>query len=142
MVNQAERGVRLGKRIVQFQRLLGSSFRPRQILLRRARSVNREQGACIGPKMSVCLGPDQLDVHADRVRRALDAALQNIRHPKLLRYCRQIIWRTLETLGRKARDHLQFSNLCQSRNDLVLNPGSEISVIWITTKIGEGEDRY
>src|SRR5438067_12546137 len=48
MVNQAERGVRLGKRIVQFHRLLGSSFRPRQILLRRARSVNREQGACIG----------------------------------------------------------------------------------------------
>jgi hypothetical protein len=40
-------------------------------------------------------------------------------------------------LRRKTRNNFQFSNLRQPCDDLVLNAGGEIGVLWIATKVSE-----
>src|SRR5262249_55278255 len=57
------------------------------------------------PQMRFACRSDELDVNANQITGFLDAALQNVCHPKLLRDLSQIVRCALVILCRRAGDH-------------------------------------
>ena len=81
--------------------------------------------------MRVGQGVDELHVHADLVIRLLHASFEDVGDAELLRDLSQIGRRALESLRRCARNHFQLGDLCQPRQNFVLNAFAEVRVLRI-----------
>ena len=91
--------------------------------------------------MGIGLRLNQLNIHTHLVGRFLHAPLKNDRYAKLLGDLAQIPGFALILLRGTARNHFQIRNASQPRQDLLLNAGGEIGVIWIATQIFERQHR-
>ena len=90
--------------------------------------------------MGIRRAADQLHGHAHLFARFLHASFEHVFHPELLRDFRQVFRRTLVSLGRGARDHLQIGDLGQSRQDFILDAVGKIGVLRILASILEWQD--
>jgi hypothetical protein len=66
------------------------------------------------PEMRISERIDQLHIDADLIVRFLDTAFQDVENSQLLGDIRQILWRALELLRRRARDHFQIRDFGQA----------------------------
>src|SRR4029434_9596300 len=82
----------------------------------------------VGPQMRIAGCLDEVHADADCVASFLNATLKNVRHIKLLRDLREIARVTLIPLRRSARNYFQVRDLCQTREDFLLNAIRKISV--------------
>ena len=83
---------------------------------------------------------DELDIHPHLVIRLLHATLQDVRHAKLLGDLREIVRRAFEMLRRRAGDHFQVGDLCQPRQNFVLDALGEVGVRLVLAQVLEGQD--
>ena len=87
---------------------------------------------------------DQLNTYAHLFRHSLHRSFQNMCHAELLTDLRYVFRRTLVTLRRCARDHLEVGNLGEPRQYFFLNSFGKISVVRIATQVfkWQNSDRF
>src|SRR5262249_8498226 len=78
--------------------------------------------------MFVRRGADKLRVDVHLIRSLLNTALENVGDTKLIGDVAEIRRPRRILLRRNSGDHFESSNFGKSRQDFVLNPGSEVSI--------------
>src|SRR5215475_3815291 len=91
----------------------------------------------VGPQMRIAGCLDEVHADADCVASFLNATLKNVCHTKLLRDLREIARFALIPLRRSARNYFQVRDLCQAREDFLLNTIRKIGVIWVAAEVLE-----
>ena len=92
----------------------------------------------IGPEVPVVARIDQLNINQHSIARSADTAFKHIRHAQGLANLADIApARCLKSHHARVADYFQLANLSQTRQHIVLDAGSEISVFLVITQILE-----
>src|SRR5438093_13516917 len=90
---------------------------------------------CFPPKVSVPTRVNQLRVHPDAITSAACRAFQNMCYTQCQPDFTQIARATLELLQRGAANDFKVRDLCQIRENVIVNTGREVFVTFVVTVI-------
>src|SRR6266404_623569 len=90
--------------------------------------------------MAIGQGVEQLHINVHLVVGFLHAAFENIGNSKLTRDLTQVFGSAFVALSRAARNYFQVRNLCESRNNFVLDTSRKVLVVRIAAEIAKRQD--
>ena len=130
------RAARLGGDQLRAQ-LIG---KPRDDFVLHVEEVGHGLIEALGPEMRAGLRVDELDVDAQPIAGALNAALQHIPHVQLAPDLLQIDMFSLVGEGSVAPDHERAGDAREIGGQALRHAIDEIFLLWIAAEIGEGQD--
>src|SRR5262249_32328985 len=86
----------------------------------------------LGPELRTGLGVNQVNIDPHLIACLLDATLDDVCYPKLLRDLSKIARFALILLCRSTRNHFQIGDLSQTRQDFLLDAIGKIGIVWVT----------
>src|SRR6202011_1975250 len=95
----------------------------------------------IRPNMGVIGCLDELHVYAHGVTTLLHASFHDMCDTQLLGYLTEVSRRTLVMLSRCARNYFQLGDLCETRENLILNAVSKVGVCFFFAPVFEWKHR-